>query len=223
MTAKPPDARTVVAGQPVSYHNAPATKLGKLQSAPAIAKQPDPTSLARFLGAGLRGELVTLPALGPAYIELAGHDVVNQIESEVFRELGALDLHPTAINGLTYDAERARRTLSRCVRDADDRTKPFGTVEEWGQVDSDVIAACWQVYADVRYRLDPVGTELSEDDMHGIVYALEKKSPTLLRSFGAAKLSLYLLTSAARPASSPTPPSSSGESSADTSATDPTT
>ncbi len=162
----------------------------------------------RFAATSLRGELVEIPGLGPAWIELSPHETNNTVEAEVFTAMAKLGLEPVALNGLTYEAERAVRTLARCVRDADDATHatPFGTVEQWGKLDSDLIAAAWGTYGDVRLRLDPVGADLLTDgDLAGIRRALEKKSAAALRSYGVAKLSRYLLTTAAPLETSRTP------------------
>jgi hypothetical protein len=190
------------------------TRLGQLQSKPAVPATPT-SKLGKFVAAGLRGEMVELPVLGPAYVELPGHDTTNQIESETIAEMRRLDLEASVLTALTYDAEKARRTLAHSVRDAEDRSKPFGTVDEWGKVDPDIISACYQSYADVRYRLAPLDMPLTEEDVREIESAIEKKRPQLLRSFGVAALSTYLLTRASPPASSPTLPSSSGQSSPD--------
>jgi hypothetical protein len=177
-----------------------------------------PTRLSAFLATGSRGENVDLPGLGPAWIELAGHETVNRIESETFEAMARLALEPNALNGLTYDAERARRTLAAVVREQENHEKCFGTVEEWGRLDSDMIAAAWNVYADVRYRLDPVGDDsLTKEDDEGIRAFLEKKSAMGLRSYGVAKLARYMLTSEDRRATSQTLSSSSSQSSEDSS------
>lgn len=190
------------------------TKLGAIQKTEPSGSRP--TRLAVFLALGSRGEHTTIPGLGPVWIELAGHETVNRIESETFDAMAKLALEPNGLNALTYDAERARRTLAAVVREAEDHEKCFGTVEEWGRLDSDMIAAAFSVYADVRYRLDPAGEALlTKEDNEGIRAFLEKKSAMGLRSYGVAKLALYMLTSEDRLAISPTLSSSNGPSSAD--------
>lgn len=195
------------------------TKLGAIQKA---ASEPSgrPTRLAAFLATGSRGENVTIPGLGPAWIELAGHETTNRIESETFEAMARLSLEPTPLNGLTYDAERARRTLAAVVREQENHEVPFGTVDEWGKLDSDMIAAAWGVYADVRYRLDPVGSELTKEDDEGIRAFLEKKNAMGLRSYGVAKLAHFMLTSGSPREISPTVSSSSSPSSEDSSSSE---
>ncbi len=192
------------------------TKLGAIQKAGEPSGAP-PTRLSKFLASGSRGENVTLPLLGPAWIELAGHETTTRVESETFDAMARLALEPNMLNALTYDAERARRTLADVVREQDDHAKVFGTVAEWGRVDPDIIAACWNIYADVRYRLDPVGAELTKEDETGIRAFLEKKNAMGLRSYGVAKLALFMLTSASPPENSQTLSSSSSPLSEDSS------
>lgn len=191
------------------------TKLGGIQ-ARGTAKTESDTALGRFRAAGTRGEFTTLPLLGRVWIELAAHDALNEIEGETFATMKALDLAPSGFTGLAYDRERLARTLARAVRDPDDpkHEKPFGSVDEWMKLDEDLIVACANCYADSRARLDPVGEDtLTAEDMQGIAAALQKKSAMGLRFFGVAKLALYMLTTASPPATSPTLPSSSGDSS----------
>ena len=182
------------------------------KTAGAKAPASDATLLGRAFPGGRRGELVTLPVLGKAWIELAGHETVNQIEGAVFCEMSRLGLEFSVATALTFEAERAARTLAATVRDPDDHSKAFGTIEEWLQIDSDLLNACNLVYGDVRDRLDPLGEgSTSEEDTALFLQALLKKSPATLRSFGVAKLSRLLLSGVVQPASSPTPPSSSGD------------
>jgi hypothetical protein len=170
------------------------------------------TKLAPYAGSP-RGEIVDLPVLGPAWIQLASSDVLTEITGSVMARMADLKLEAIPLNGDDYAAERTKRILAWAVRDADNRLLPFGTLAEWGTIDSDLMMACGMKYNDVRVRLDPVSSaSLTENDFAVIMMAIEKKDPALLLSCGLAKLSLYLLTTASPPASSPTPPSSSGES-----------
>jgi hypothetical protein len=184
------------------------SKLAQVPAAPKPA-----TLFAKARAASPRGEFVTLPLFGRAWIELAGEAVVNEIEGAVFAEMKRLDLPLNAFNALTYESHRTVRTLAWAVRDPDNIAERFGTLDEWLALDIDGVNACGIVYADVRERLDPIGAPtLTSEDVDGIRLAIEKKNPMALRSYGVAKLSLYLVTGAAQPASSPPPLSSSGES-----------
>ncbi len=170
------------------------------------------TLLGRARAANLRGELVTLPLLGRAWIQLASEVQVNEIESAVTQEMERLKLAPTALNAMTFDSARTALTLARAVRDPNDHEIPFGGVDEWLDMDIDLIAACGIVYNDVRERLDPIGIAyLSDRDREGIADALEKKNPILLRSYGVAMLATFMLFGGAPPPSSPTPASGTGQ------------
>lgn len=178
------------------------------------APDPKPTKLASLKVLSGRGEMVEIPLLGPAWIQLVPHRDRNEIEGEVYLELAALKLETNGMqHRLAFDASLAVRTLARAVRDPDDPTHktPFGTLEQWRELDEDIITAAWTVYADTRYRLNPLDNiEITDQDLAGITLALQKKSAMLLRSYGVAKLSRYLLTTASQPASSTTSPSSPG-------------
>jgi hypothetical protein len=181
------------------------------------------SKLGRFRALGSRGKLVTLPVLGPAWIELVSHDALNEIEGETWAEMERLRVPLAHVTSATFEADKTVRCLARAVRDPDDPThaKPFGTVEEWVQLDSDLVAAINLAYLDVRAELDPVGIaggewgELSEDDRKAITSAVEKKNRMRLLSFGTVALSSYLLSMAAQREISPTNSSSIGDSSSE--------
>jgi hypothetical protein len=180
----------------------------KIESAKAPPPAPAPASLlARARETFQRGEHVTLPVLGAAWIELASEVTVDEIESQVFEAMAALKLPPTGINVLTYDSRRTALTLAWAVRNPDNHAEHYGTSEDWLALDIDMILSCGLIYADVRERLNPVGiSALTEEAMLEIRLAIEKKNPMYLRSFGVAMLSLYLLSTASQPAASPPSP-----------------
>lgn len=181
------------------------------QTAQATAAQPGATPLSRALGSP-RGERVILPVLGEVWIQLAGSDKLTEITSAVHAKMRELQLDPVPLNGEDFGAERTKHILAWSVRCADNHAEPFGTIEQWGTVDADVMMAAGQAYMDVRARLDPLANPaLTDDECREILYAIEKKNAQLLMSYGVAKLSLFLLTTAAQPLSSPTPKSSPGE------------
>lgn len=187
----------------------PPTKLGqKLGAAASKAAAPEPTPLARMIAGGRRGEEVELRFLGAARIEIIGASDFLEVEAEVHREMRDREIERSVATSAVWELERARRTLARAVRDPADRGRPFGTVEEWGQLDPDVLAEAWHVYGDVRERLDPVAA-LTDDDLLQFELALKKKDAALWRAFGIAKLSAWLASSDVRPSTSPTPSSSS--------------
>jgi hypothetical protein len=163
------------------------------------------------LAAGRRGELVVLPHLGQAWIELPGALAWEETQIAARRELAAVELELTVGTAELLEMKLARHTLARSVRDPNDHAIPFGTLEEWGELDPDVINSTWQAFGDVRERLDPLSTPLSPADISMIDHANKKKDATLLRSFGIGKLSHYMLSTADRPPTSPLPSSSNSE------------
>lgn len=191
------------------------TKLGdKLRAAPVRGVPAAETRLARWQASAQRGKHVDLPLIGRVWIELPGDAEVARIEGEVFSEMAILKLEAVPINAFTYDACRTRLVLATAVRDPEDHAVKFGSVDEWGQLDVDMVNACGVVYSTVREELDPIGMPtLTAQDCRDIRLAIEKKNPTLLRSFGIARLSLYLLSTESPPAISPIPASSTGPSS----------
>lgn len=189
-----------------------ATPLSK-KLAGAIAT-PAKTPLAVALERGERGELVELPGLGQAWVRLLGADDSMDVEADVKRAMEDRGLAFSELTVLMWEAERAKQTLSRAVRSSEDRTRPFGTLAEWGQVDDPLITAAWQVYGDIRERLDPVASEtISESVRAQIRNAWVKKNRTLLRSFGVSELATFLVTTEFPPETSPTVTSSDGDSS----------
>lgn len=184
-------------------------KLAQRSAAPAA--QAD-TMLSRARASTPRGELVTMPMLGQVWIELAGEVVVDEIEGAVFAAMKALDIHPTALNGQTYDNRRAVLTLAWAVRDPSNHDVKAGTPEQWGALDLEMLSACSAVYTDVRERLNPLSFPISDEEFRQIRLAHEKKNPVMLRTFGVVSLSNYLATMVDPPASSPMMPPSSGQS-----------
>lgn len=190
--------------------SAPQTPLGrKLDNGHPLAK-----SLSRLAAvvAGGHGEDVDLPGLGPAFIELIGAREMTTIEAAVVRDMAELGLEQTTLTITQYELARATRTLAIAVRDRDDHSQPFGTLDEWGGLDPDRVGACWSVYGDVRERLDPLAHPLTEEEAMVIDRALKKKDATLLRSFGVAKLCAWLVTTGAPPSTSPQASSGSSDS-----------
>lgn len=193
--------------------------LGK-KLAGASTATPAKSPLAVVLERGARGELVQLPGLGPAWIRLLGSDEVEEVEAEVIRAMTARNIPPpigyaAELTAQPYELRRARCTLARAVRSPApaDREIAFGSLEEWGQIDSDIIVAAWHVYGDVRERLAPLDEPVTDEVRRQITAAWKKKDTMLLRSFGVSALAIYLATTEFPPESSPTPTSSDGASS----------
>lgn len=187
-----------------------------LVSNPAKPSTPEPdTLLSRKRALTPRGEYVTMPMFGQVWVELAGEVVVDEIESAVFSAMAELKLPPTALNAFTYESRRLALTLAWAVRppEPDKRQERAGTPQQWIDLDIDLINACGIVYADVRERLNPIGSgNVTVEQFEEIRLAHEKKNARGLRIFGLAMLSNYLATTDAPPARSPTTSSSSGQS-----------
>jgi hypothetical protein len=193
------------------------TKLGnQIQRTAATAKAETQTPLGKYHALGERGAYAEIPKLGRVYVQLIGHATTNEIEAETWAEMERLRLPAVSVNVLTFDEEKAVRTLAAAIRDPDDATHaaPFGTVEEWRSIDRDLIAASVTAYNDVRVRLSPLDDdELTDADRIEIIAAIQKKNRMALRLCGVAKLSRFLLTSDVQHSISPTELSSFGLSS----------
>ncbi len=171
------------------------------------------TILGRARAATPRGELVSMPAIGQVWVELAGEMVVDEIEAAVWKAMHDLGLPFNEINALTYDNRRVALTLAWAVRHPDPgkREERAGTQDEWCAMDLDLLSACGQTYVDTRVRLSPLASNaLTKEELDTIRLGLEKKNPALLRSVGVVALCSWLLSTAGQLASSPTTPSSTG-------------
>lgn len=161
---------------------------------------------------GSRGEDTTIPLLGKVRIELIGEIVRKDVDAAVYRAMATRGLEPNVFTSDLFESERATRTLAVAVRDPDDRTRPFGTVEEWEALDADIVNAAWHVYGDVRERLDPMSVPLTADEHLAIEVAVKKKDQPLLKSYGVAKLAAWLASMDGLPSTLPSPSLSSSES-----------
>ncbi len=195
----------------------PPSKLSQILN-PTSAAAPPSRILPRVLSAGRRGELVELPGIGKAWLELLGAVVDQDVYAEAVAAMATRGLQLTVLTGERFLLELAYRTLARAARDPDDQTTPLGSVDDWGMVDSARLNAAWHVFDDVRERLDPVASALSDDDRAAIAFAVKKKDAMLLRTYGTVKLSGWLASTDVLPSTS-LPPSS--PSSVSSPATDP--
>lgn len=192
----------------------PATKLGALLSngnGKTEASLPAASPLGRLIANGRRGENVTLPFFGEVRIELVGATAAQEVEAAVHKRMGERGVDPSGYTSDRFELERAVQTLALAVLDPITK-QPFGTVAEWGDLDSALVNIAWQAHGDVYERLDPLATPLTDDEKSAIEAAVKKKDAALLRTFGCVRLSLWLATTDAPPSTSPTPRSSSSES-----------
>jgi hypothetical protein len=192
------------------------TRLGDIRDAIAAPSTASgisvPRPLTRALAGGRRGELVELPHLGKAWVELPGALAWEEAQAAARAEMTAAGLDLSMTTAELFEMKLARHTLARAVRHPDQHAEPFGTLAEWGEIDPDVINACWHAYGDVRERLDPVAVAVTPEETAAIDSAIRKKNGLLLRSFGIAKLSAFLLSTEDQPPTSPPPSSPSTES-----------
>lgn len=160
-----------------------------------------------------RGEAVTMPLIGRVWVELIGEAAMDEIDGQTAAIMKAEGLDLIPLNGRAIERCRNALMLAWAVRDADNRDQKFDTPEAWRSLDADMITACALIYEDVRYRLSPVALgALTKEQLDEIRLAIEKKNATALASAGVVALSLYLLSMADQPQSSPTTRSSTGES-----------
>lgn len=198
---------------------APTSKLGKLQQAGDSKESPASRLSQAIANGAIVGKPVTLPRLGDVYVQLVADSKANAINIAALKALQNEGIEQLDVNmfSLLIESERARRMLAVAVRDPDDHSQPFGTVEEWGALDTDLITACWHVYGDVAAELDPVVVELTPEQKQMITAAIAKKNSMVLRSFGTTALSSYMLSMDAPPAISAAPRLPSSEPSEDSS------
>jgi hypothetical protein len=162
---------------------------------------------------GRRGELVTLQWFGPMYIELVGNVEFTAIEAATAQRMHEQGFGPlSTMSAPQYSAEQARRVLTVAARDPNDRKLPFGSAEQWGELDTDLLSIAWQGYGDVRERLDPMSVPLTEAEAIAIQSAVKKKDAAYLRTFGVVRLSAWLASTGGQLSTSPTPSSPSSES-----------
>ena len=198
------------------------SKLANIKANGGKAPSATPVTVSRLaarLGSMVRGLDRIIPGLGLAHVRLLGLDEVEAIEEQVFRVMRDRDIELSVVTAATFEAARAVRSLALAVRDPEDHSRPFGTLAEWAGTDedpgvgADIIAAAWHVYGDVREQLDPMPGVITDELLAQVAAAVQKKNPTLLRSFGVSMLAHYLVTTAARPDPSVTMKSEDGPSS----------
>lgn len=170
-----------------------------------------PSALAQLTLA--RGADAVLPVLGPVWIQLLGHGQDNQVEGGTIQ---AMTEHKIPLGDLwvwTVDLERKARTLAFAVREAGNHSQPFGTLEEWLDLDDRVIYACSLKYDEIRDRLDPLaGSYTITPERAALLFeAFKKKDRNLLLCFGIDELASWLLSGAVQPSTCPTPSSGSTE------------
>jgi hypothetical protein len=180
-----------------------------------VAQSASQSLLAKALVAGPRGEVLELPGLGTVRLEIVGARTQQEIVAAVRREMARLDVPFDELGAVRWNAEEAIRTLAESARDPADRSVPFGSLDEWGRVDTPMINASWQIYGDLIDRLDPLSKPITNDEALIIELAIKKKDRVQLRSFGVAKLAAYVTSTDVQLATSQQPRSSNSDSSSE--------
>lgn len=186
----------------------------KNAAAAAAAQAAKPSSrIAQARAQAPRGEIVTMPLIGRVWVELVGEAAQDEIDGKTAAIMRAEGLELIPLNGRAIERCRNALMLAWAVRNPDNHAEKFDTDEAWRSLDADLVTACALIYDDVRYRLSPVAMgALTKEQVDDIRRDIEKKNATGLASAGVVALSLYLLSTADQPQSSPTTKSSTGES-----------
>jgi hypothetical protein len=198
-----------------------ATRLGAAVAGGAAATAPASSRLLAALAGGRILKPIRVPGLElDGTMTLLGSERAVAIEAEVLRDMQAIALPQEITTIAQFELERARRFLADAVREvpAPDATPgslppALGTASEWGQLPPATVADLWRTYNDLSEEHDPAGFGVTADEVAEIADAIEKKNVIRLRCFGVRRLASYLLTTAAPPASSPTPKSEPGDTS----------
>lgn len=165
-------------------------------------KSPVAGRLRAALAGVRRFEPVTIPGVNlRAFMYVLGGEQVKTIEADTYADLGSRGLQPTELTALTYEAERARRTLARVVCASENPADMWGTLDEWGEMPDEWIADLWRQYEGLRESIDPIAVPLTDDERREIDGAIKKKDRRYLLCFGPRRLVDFMLTSAAPPSS----------------------
>lgn len=183
-------------------------------SAVASAAPAQQSAMAQRRVSIARGELVSLPLYGEAWMQILGNEAMEEIEAATFRAMQEKGLPPVDLHIGTYNLHRFRRILAAAVRHPVKHDEPFGSLADWAEEPDEVLAISIMLYKDVKARLDPVtNPDLTEEGAALVLDAFKKKDYQQLRLCGSALLSSWLLSGAVQLSSSPTASSRSSDSS----------
>lgn len=200
------------------------SKLGDALTASPAASSSPATKASRLLAALASSrvlEPITIPGLGvTALMTLVGAERLVEIEGEVAKQMHERGLGDSEKNAVAWELARATRTLADAILDDDPalRAAPpaFGTPAEWGRLSREQVVELWRMYDELSEQHDPgKDNEFTPEEAELVRIAVQKKSPTLLRAFGAKRLSAFLLSISDLLASSPTVKPSHGDSSSE--------
>lgn len=178
-------------------------------SAAVAVSAPPSSRLAVVLATRRRGDFIEIPGVGRVWLELATAGDYLEIQAATRRAMAAAAIPDELAYLQAWELERAVLTLERTIREPEEgrHATRVGSRDEWAGLDIDTLNAAWNLYGDVRERLDPMSIDLAPEDQLAIELAIKKKDGALLRSFGATRLSAYLTTSDGLLSSSQTPSS----------------
>lgn len=179
--------------------DAPPGPASKLLAALAGARPKKPIAFV-LNGIAVTGELVMLGV---------GREL--DIEGEVAEAMRERGLAETPENETAFELERAMRALTDSA--LDESGAKLGGLSLWRDVPKEIVVDLYRDYLAHAAANDPASYPLTLAEREAIAMAIEKKSATLLRAFGARRLASYMTTSAGPPASSPTATYSPGDSS----------
>lgn len=196
------------------------SKLGDALAATPAASSSPATKVSRLMAALSKSrvlEPITIPGLEvTALMTLVGAERLVAIEGEVALEMEARGLGDSEKHAVAWELSRATRTLAEAILDDAPELRaappPFGTAVEWGKLSREQIVELWRMYDELGELHDPArGNEFTAEEAELIRIAVQKKSPTILRAFGAKRLSTFLLSISDLLASSPIAKSSPGD------------
>lgn len=162
---------------------------------------------------------IDIPRLGPAKLRLLRRREEEAVDvalaswaQKVAEERGASVDALIATGIMPLAKRRVHETLAIAVRDPDDPDKPFGTLEEWAELDDDLLGELNVAYEDLREENDPIARPLTDAQVEEIWAAIGKKNWNLLCACGARMLVSFLRTTGVRRPTSASPSASPGDS-----------
>lgn len=169
-----------------------------------------------YAGQGAQVEITVPVTNDRAWLRIIGSFQEIEVAAEVEQHMAERKLDRTPFTGEQWEKAYLAFTLARAVREGEAITSPpYGSPEDWGQLDIQDLYKVMRQYADMRANIDPELEELTEEEVEQIWEAAEKKSGTFLRSCGVKNLAAFILTLESRPASSHRPSSKPGAPSSD--------
>ncbi len=181
----------------------PRSPLGRALAGKQAGKLP--SRFAQAIAGARVYEPWVVPRLGiECAITLLPFNRAEEIDGAVNKRMVALGLS-LADWERRFDTARAVRYAAEALVSREEPHDPIGTLDEWLEVDTDVIAEFWRAYGDVREAYDPVDAPLTEEEVAWIVEGIKKKEARLLRLCGVRRLATFLLSTEGQLSSLATP------------------